>query len=120
MSQNPQDDFNTEQPDAIFSSILAECPELWDVVERFARELPSKIDELEQTARNGGAEALHAHLTQLIEQGQKFGYPALSHEAARIEAAGADQMLDDLEYKLREMRLLADQIRAGITQEPAE
>lgn len=120
MSQNPQDDFNAEQPDAIFSNILAECPELWDVVERFARELPAKIEELEQTARSGGADALKDHLRQLCEQGKKLGYPALGFEAAKIEADNTDQMLDNLDYKLREMRLLADQIRAGIAQEHAE
>lgn len=116
MSFKP-DDNSATGADAIFSNILAECPEFWDVVERFARELPDRIDALTQSMRDGSTEMLMAQLKELESQGAKLGYPQLSMEAAAFEESAANGSLDELGFKLREIRLLADQIRAGISDE---
>jgi len=105
-------------PDPIFSTILAEFPELWDVVDQFARGLPGHVDEMQDALEGAAYERLVQSARSLITAGRGHGFPELAHQAAAVEQAARDQVFDDLELNMLALRELANQIRAGIEIDP--
>jgi hypothetical protein len=108
----------SEQPkdssDPIFSSILAECPELWDVVEQFARGLPNQMEEMQQALEHSSYDELIERARLLINAGRGHGFPELSEYAAAVERAARGKMVDSLESQLADLRDMTQQIQAGL------
>ncbi len=119
----------TEQPhspgdsglDPVFSNMLAECPELWDVIEQFARGLPQQIDEMELAFANASYEQLVEWSRSLIQAGRGHGYPELAEYAAAVERSARDRLHRDIDRQLAELRDMAQQILSGIQEsEPSD
>lgn len=100
--------------DPIFSNMLAECPELWDVIDQFARGLPQQIDEMELAFANASYEQLVEWSRSLIQGGRGHGYPELAEYAAAVERSARDRLHRDIDRHLGELRDMAQQILAGI------
>lgn len=101
--------------DPIFSTILAECPELWDVVNQFARGLPGQIEELEQACQTAAYEQILDMARAMVTAGRGNGFPELAAYAAALERSARDHMLDSIESRVQDLRELARQIEAGLT-----
>ncbi|MBX3393956.1 MAG: Hpt domain-containing protein [Phycisphaerae bacterium] len=107
---NPQ----SSQSDPQFSNILAECPELWDVVDMFARALPQTIQELQDALDQSAFDQLIESARALALSGGGHGYPELVAYASAIERSAREGMVKSLETQLAELRSLTDRIREGI------
>lgn len=105
------------QEDPIFSSILAECPELWEVVEQFAETLPHHVSEMQSAYEEGAYDRLQSLAVKLKTAGIGHGYADVSERADAIEKAAHDHLVDDIEQRLSELGQLADQIQAGLKTE---
>ncbi|MBK8268853.1 MAG: Hpt domain-containing protein [Planctomycetes bacterium] len=107
-----------EQPgdtsDPIFSNILAECPELWDIIEQFARGLPNQLDEMQQAFEHDSYDQLIEWARTLAKAGRGHGYPELVAYAAAVERSARDHLVDALEAQLTDLRDISRQIQAGI------
>ncbi|MFQ5430676.1 MAG: Hpt domain-containing protein [Phycisphaerae bacterium] len=118
MSEQPEP-FAGGGDDPVFSSMLAECPELWDIVKRFSDALPSLVTDLEDALRAGSRERLVSLAERLKAAGESHGYAQLAERACAIEAAAQDGLLDGLERKITELSELTAQIKAGLRVEGA-
>lgn len=101
-------------PDPVFSTILAECPELWDVVEQFAKGLPHQVEGLRRALERSSYEQIAEWSKTLSNSGHKHGYPELVAYAAALERAARDHLIDSLKTRIDDLNELAKQIRAGI------
>lgn len=111
---------NAEKPtgsgDPLFSNILAECPELWDVVEQFVRELPERVQAMQSALAAGEAERLAELAAQLRHAGLGHGCAELARRAGELEASAASDTLDGLNDRLHAMNQLVSEIQEAIRQ----
>ncbi|MCG8403649.1 MAG: Hpt domain-containing protein [Phycisphaerales bacterium] len=105
---------NGDFAEPVFSSILAECPELWEVVEQYAKALPEQVAEMESAFRTGAYDHLQRLAEKLKTSGVGHGYADVSEQADSLGRAAHDQLMDDVEQKLSELSQLAGQIQAGL------
>lgn len=104
----------SNQSDPQFSNILAECPELWDVVDHFARGLPETVRELQSAFDEAAFDQLIESARALARSGGGHGYPELVAYASAVERSAREGMIKALDSQLAELRSLAERIREGI------
>jgi len=98
----------------LFSTLLAESPQLWEVVEDFVRTLPAKMDAIETALRASSFDQVRTIAHDLSRRGTTCGYVALRDHAAGIEQAACDHVAEALSAKIVELRELIARIQAGI------
>ncbi len=113
MGDDPKET-NSDSPDALLSSILAESPELWDIVQEFAKILPAQVEEMQSSLESGSLDRLGAIASNLKEAGNRYGYSELTEEAGALERAAQDGLVGELAKKVAALRLLSQQIKVGL------
>lgn len=98
----------------LFSTLLAQSPQLGDVVEDFVRILPIRMDAIETALRTGSYDQVRAIAHDLGDRGTTCGYLALRDQTAQIEQAAGNHIAEALTHKLEELRELIARIQAGI------
>ena len=98
----------------LFSTLLAQSPQLGDVVEDFVRILPIRMASIENAMRAGAYDQVRAIARDLGDRGGSCGYLALRDQSARIEQAACDHVASALTAKLTELRELIARIQAGL------
>lgn len=92
-----------------FSALLAECPQLWAVVDRFVRAAPDQAAALEAALRDQSFDRLRALAGELRQAGAGHGCGAIASRAAAIEQAAHDHLVDGLAANIDELNdLIAD------------
>lgn len=97
--------------DPFFSTLLAESPELWEVVEEFVRSLPIRVTAMQEALRDGALDRLRTHAHQLKGAGASYGYEAITRQAAEIEQAVHDGTMDRLSDKIADVTDLVSKIQ---------
>lgn len=100
--------------DPLFSTLLAECPELGDIVEQFVRSLPDRVAGMQAALHDGSVERLCAQAHQLKGAGASHGYELVSRKAAEIEQIAFMGVMDGLAEKLNEITAMIQRIREGL------
>ncbi len=116
-SPNPSDQDHgpsSEYAEEALSSLLAETPELWEVVQKFAASLPLEVDRMTDALDDGSYERLAAIAEDLKTAGTDHGYASVSDRPAAIEQAAHNHALDELSGKLAELHELALEIHVAI------
>lgn len=90
------------QPCRLVSTLLAEDPEMRDLVEQFVDGLSERIRELQAAFAASDWNTLERTAHRLKGAGGSYGYPAITELAARMEA----------EFKARRGERFADWIAA--------
>lgn len=98
----------------LFSTLLAQSPQLGDVVEDFVRILPIRMAAIENAMRAGAYDQVRAIAHDLGDRGTTCGYTALRDQSAQIEQAASDHVAAALTAKLDELRDLITRIQAGL------
>ena len=101
----------SKDADPLFSTLLAECPELWEVVEEFVHTLPDRVVAMQDALREGSLEELKTFAHQLKGAGASYGYQAISTRAAEIEQGARAGSVDDLAAKIAEVIALVSRIQ---------
>lgn len=114
MPEPQQPDPHQADGEPLFSTLLAESPQLWDVVQDFVQTLPGKMEAIENALRVGSFEQIRRIAHDLGDRGTNCGYRVLREQAASIEQAACDHVADVLSAKVAELRELISRIRAGI------
>jgi histidine phosphotransfer protein HptB len=104
----------SKDADPLFSTLLAECPELWEVVEDFVRSLPDRVSAMQDALREGSLDQLKVRAHQLKGAGASYGYQAISTQAAEIEHAAHAGSIDGLADKIAEVTALVARIQEGL------
>ncbi|HVP12612.1 MAG TPA: Hpt domain-containing protein [Phycisphaerae bacterium] len=104
----------SKDADPLFSTLLAECPELWDVVEEFVHSLPDRVMTMQDALRDGSLDQLKMLAHQLKGAGASYGYQAISARAGEIEQAAHNGSIDDLAAKIAEVTALVARIQEGL------
>lgn len=104
--------------DPVFSTLLAEAPELWEVVEAFVRSLPERVAAMQDALHEGAVERLQTCANQLRSAGKDYGYDQLSRRSAEIEQALHGGEIDRVSEKIAEITSLVDRIREGLEKDP--
>ncbi len=104
-------DSNTSdgQGESPFSALLAECPQLWAVVDRFVRAAPYQAAALEAALRDQSFDRLRSLAGEIRQAGSCHGCEAIAKQAAAIEQAAHDHLVDGLAANIDELNdLIAD------------
>lgn len=102
---------NEDGNDAMPSDLLADSPELSQVVEEFVALLPVRLTGLQDALRKASFENLSRLAQQFGETGGQCGYEALARKLATIEESAARRMVEDVSADLDELAGLVEQIR---------
>ncbi|MFH1419534.1 MAG: Hpt domain-containing protein [Planctomycetota bacterium] len=105
---------SSKDADPLFSTLLAESPELWDVVGEFVETLPARVQAMQDALRDGSLDQVCAHAQRLKGVGGSYGYEAISRRAAEIEKAAHDGVIDDLSAKIADIHAMLSRIRQGL------
>lgn len=97
------------------SQLLADDPDMLDLVREFVDGLSAQIDALGDAVRQSNWEQLRLLAHRLKGACGSYGYPDLSSGAAHIEAAFAQADADAMQRALDELRTLASAAEAGLT-----
>jgi hypothetical protein len=108
---NQPDSANEEQ---FLSTLLAETPELWSVVDMFVRTLPDQVSAMRDALRTQAFDRLQAIARQVQKAGLANGFRSVADRAAGIEQAAHDQVIDGLNERIAEMTDLIAKIQAGL------
>jgi HPt (histidine-containing phosphotransfer) domain-containing protein len=100
--------------DPLFSTLLAESPELWQVVEQFVQSLPERVSAMQEALRAGSFQQVETFARQLKGIGSDCGYDIISQRAAEIEQAAHDGIIDGVSAKIDEVTALVARIRGGL------
>jgi histidine phosphotransfer protein HptB len=104
----------SKDADPLFSTLLAECPELWEVVEEFVRSLPDRVVAMQDALRDGSLDQVRICAHQLKGAGASYGYEAISQRAAEIEQSAHGGAIDALNEKITEVTSLVARIQEGL------
>jgi histidine phosphotransfer protein HptB len=104
----------SKDADPLFSTLLAESPELWEVVEEFVHTLPDRVTAMQDALRDGSLDQLKICAHQLKGAGASYGYEAISSRAAEIEQAAHGGSIDSLADKIAEVTNLVARIQEGL------
>ena len=100
-----------KEADQMLATMLTECPELGDVVEQFVRSLPARVDVMKEALREGSLSQISAQAQQIKCTGKAHGLKAISKQAAEIERAAHDGLIDQLSGKIAEVYVLIRKIK---------
>jgi HPt (histidine-containing phosphotransfer) domain-containing protein len=105
---------NHDLPARIESDMLAEDPDLRDVVEEFVHSLPDRAQQFRQALGVGDLERIRTLGHQLKGAGGSYGYPALSLVGATLESASRTGAADELTAAMVRFEKLITAIQAGL------
>ncbi len=98
----------------LFSTLLAESPQLWHVVDEFVRTLPEHIEAMKGALHERSFEQVQILARQLENNGADHGYGTIAKNAQSIEQAAHDHVVDDLANKIADLTALVTRIQAGL------
>ncbi|MCG3126438.1 MAG: hypothetical protein CHACPFDD_01273 [Phycisphaerae bacterium] len=101
-------------PRKLTSQLLADDPEMHDLVREFVGGLPAQLGALADAIRQSNWEQLRLLAHRLKGACGSYGYPDLSSGAAHIEAAFAQADADAMQRALDELKSLAAAAEAGL------
>jgi len=104
--------------DPLFSTLLAESPELWEVVEKFVHSLPERITTMQDALHEGAIDRLRTCADQLRSAGTDYGYDQLSRRSTEMEQALHNGEIDRVSQKIAEITALVNRIREGLEKDP--
>lgn len=107
-------DPSSKEIEVLFSTLLAECPELGEVVEQFVKSLPERVAAMQDSIRDRSYDKLVQQAHQLHGAGASYGYADISKRAAEIEQAAHDGVIDVVTEKIAEVNDLIAKIRKGL------
>lgn len=102
------------ESEAVLSTLLAESPQLWSVVELFVRTLPEQISAMQEALRDQSFDQLQALARQVRQQGEDHSISPIAARAAELEQAARDHVLLALGTKINELSDLINQIRLSL------
>ncbi len=102
----------------LHSLLLADDPELRDIVEEFVETLDRRIDEIRQAYAQLDWAALRTLAHRLKGAGGSYGYPPLSSLAAEMEKNFAAHNAGAFQDWLRELEQLTTAAKAGLHSHP--
>jgi len=106
------------ESEAVLSTLLAESPQLWSVVELFVRTLPEQIAAMQEALRAQSFEQLQTLAEQLRRQGEDHQIHPLAARASELERAAREHVLQTLGLKINELSDLINQIRTNLQNPP--
>lgn len=95
------------------SDLLAEDPDLIDLVDKFMTRLPEMTNAINQAFTDEEWEKFSDLIHQMKGVGGGYGYPMLTELCANIEAQLKEQSMDNVAKLMGELNHLAEQILAG-------
>ena len=107
-------DPNGVDAEPLFSTLLAESPQLWRVVDEFVRTLPDQVAAMQDALHDHALDRLQALAAQLKNAGADCGYDVVADRAGAIEQAAHGQVLDELTDKIAGLTSLVAKIQAGL------
>lgn len=102
------------EADPILSSLLADYPDMLEVVEEFVRTLPERLEAMQESLRAGSYGQLARLAHQLRGAGGSHGYAPLTETATYLETAAHGRAVQDMERKLGELNELIQRVQAGL------
>jgi hypothetical protein len=105
---------NAANDETLFSTLLAESPQLWSVVEAFVRMLPDQVAGMRDAMRQQSFDRLQAIARELKDAGLTHGCKAVADRAAGIEQAAHDQVVDALSDRITELSELITKIQTSL------
>jgi len=105
---------NTTIPDKLISDLLADDPDMIDLVEEFVEALPSRIEELKQAYEQLDWDQLATLAHQLKGAGGSYGYPPLSSLGATMEQAFKQHSAEQFAEWLGQLEKLVAAAKAGL------
>jgi hypothetical protein len=105
---------NAANDEQLFSTLLAESPQLWSVVEAFVRTLPDHVTAMRDAMRQQAFDRLQAMARQLQAAGIDHGCKAVADRASGIEQAAHDHVMDALAERLTELTQLIEKIQTSL------
>jgi len=110
-AQNQPDSANEE---SFFSTLLAESPQLWSVVDVFVRTLPDQVSAMRDALRDQAFDRLQKIARQVRKAGLDHGCRPVADRAAGIEQAANDHVIDALTERIAEMTELINKIQTSL------
>lgn len=110
-AQNQPDSANEEQ---FLSTLLAESPQLWSVVDVFVRTLPDQVAAMRDALRDHAFDRLQIIARQMRKASLDHGCRSVADRAAGIEQAANDHVIDALAERIVGMTELINKIQAGL------
>ncbi len=105
---------NNAVPEKIVSDLLADDPDMYDLVQEFVDGLGSRIDEFKQAYDQSNWDQLATLAHQLKGAGGSYGYPDLSSLGATMEQAFRNHSADQFSTWLSRLDGLIQAARAGL------
>jgi hypothetical protein len=97
--------------ESLLSTMLAESPQLWSIVETFVRTLPDQVDAMRDALRQQSYDRLQMLARRLRNAGLNNGCKAVADRAAGIEQAAHDHVVDALSQRIAELTELVTRIQ---------
>ena len=104
----------TTVPDKLISDLLADDPDMIDLVEEFVEALPSRIEELKQAYERLDWDQMATLAHQLKGAGGSYGYPPLSSLGATMEQAFKQHSAEQFADWLAQLEKLVAAAKAGL------
>jgi HPt (histidine-containing phosphotransfer) domain-containing protein len=95
------------------SDLLAEDPDLIDLIDKFMTRLPDMQSAINQSYNDKQWEEFSGLIHQMKGVGGGYGYPMLTDLCAEIEEQLRNQSMDNVAKLIVEFNELAEQILAG-------
>ncbi len=104
-----------QRSDPLVSTLLAEDPDLRDIVEEFVRGLSDRVSELERALTEQDWTSLQREAHRLKGAGGSYGFPPITEVAARLEADIHAEQPQKFDAWIEQLRRLAAAAEAGLT-----
>lgn len=101
-------------PRKLVSAVLADEPDIYDLVEEFVDGLTSRIDEFQQAYQQLDWDRLTVLAHQLKGAGGSYGYPDLSALAAAMESCFRNHSAEQFSAWMEQLVCLSAAARAGL------
>ena len=108
---------NASNEEPLLSTMLAESPQLWSIVDAFVRTLPDHVSALRDALRQQSFDRLQTIARRLRNAGLEHGCKVIADRAAGIEQAAHDRVIDALSAQITEMTDLVNKIQTGLQQQ---
>lgn len=111
---DPNNNPSASNEEPLLSTLLAESPQLWSIVETFVRTLPDQVDAMRDALRQQSYDRLQTLARRLRNAGLNNGCQIVADRAAGIEQAAHDQVIDALSERINELTELVAKIQTSL------
>lgn len=101
-------------PEKLVSDLIAEDPDMIELVEEFVATLSSRVGEFQEAHEKLDWEQLAALAHRLKGAGGSYGYGPLSELGAEMEAAFRQQQAEQFQQWMQQLERLAEAARKGL------